>query len=158
MLPKFEPELIRPVVDSELGNELFYPDWKCFCCEDSGMIRSISAKQVIPNYSDWHHKPITCQRCDKGSPNMNDPNYDQRFNYRICVELDKLRRDDWKATVKSQQRNIDITKLAKSLSMPGCRDRTGEDEREIQIEKAEIEAIAPEEWVEMADRYLGAEK
>jgi hypothetical protein len=80
-----------------------------------------------------------------------------RFSQAICQQLDMHERTAWRLTV--ERKAIDIRSLASKKSMPkveyldGRNRRNANDEREIQQRKAEIEAIAPEDWLKMAHQF-----
>ncbi|MBO3458497.1 hypothetical protein G7B40_024940 [Aetokthonos hydrillicola Thurmond2011] len=154
-LPNFEPlPLRKPKTEEE---ELFYPKWHCFCCSDSGIVRSHLVHLVMPNYNPDHDKWVACQNwdCTKFNDrwgNIDISNFDTRFLPGICQKLDLKHRQDWQQTITIQ---IEIKKLASSLKMPGSSDRTENSEQEVQQRKAEIEAISPEQWESMRKDYLG---
>ena len=158
-LPKLPREPIRPEKEPDVDNDIWLPEWKCFCCHDYGRVSPHLASLVIPDYDHWKDKPPACQRCSKGSDKVGSFEYDQRFNRSICNELDKIERDNWTQTIKSQQKHIlDLKKLALSRTMPGAGERTANDEREIRQRKQEIEAISHEKWLAMSNEYLGKEE
>ncbi len=143
-LPKFERQPLRPDKEATTDNEIWFPDWNCFCCHDQGRIPPILVERLIPGYDYGRDKAVACQRCDAGAW-MTGEEYDQRFNRLICNQLAEIERANWIETVKGQQRTFDLDRLAKSMAMSGTHDRTANDEREIQIRRAEIEAAANEE-------------
>lgn len=160
-LPKLPREPIRPEHEPEVEKEIWQPKWRCFCCRDWGVVSIHLVKLVIPDYSSQRDKPVACQnpRC-QAKLYINNPNYDQRFNAGICIELDKHSHEDWKKTVKiwyeNKKKLVEINNLAQKMSLRR-RDRTSQDDQEIMRRKQEIEAIGPEEWLEMANQYLGTE-
>lgn len=137
--PTFDPEPIKAPNAEQTDKEIWFPDWQCFCCHDYGLVADHLISLVIPSFSKHADKMPVCQRCSAGAEKLSSPAFDQRFTWRICNDLDKLERDNWKSTVKNQQRRFDLDRLAKSMAMPGTRDRTANDEREILQRKAEIE-------------------
>lgn len=140
-LPQLSRHSVQPEKETE-DPEIWFPDWKCFCCHDSGVVVPILVRRVIPGYNDLFDRPPACQRCSAGESCTNPDIHDLRFNRKICNQLDKIERDGWIQTAKAnQQRIIDMKALADSMAMPGIRDRTANDEREIQQRKQEVEAI-----------------
>ncbi len=155
-LPQFEPlPVIPPLQDEE--EELFYPRWHCFCCQDSGIVNAHLVRLVMPNYDDRRDKWVACQNlgCNKFNERWSGvplDNFDNRFQPAICQKLDLKSRSDWRSTVEHQ---VEIIKLAKKLKMPFCGERTEDQNREVQQRKAEIEAITHEQWLEMKNKHLG---
>ena len=138
-LPKFERSPLRPDKQADADNEIWFPDWNCFCCHDYGTVRPALVQKVIPDHDSKLDKAVVCQRCDAGI-GMTADHYDQRFNRAICNQLAEIERQDWVDFAKGQQRSFNLDRLTKSMAMPGVRDRTANDEREIQLRKDEIEA------------------
>jgi len=155
-LPQFEPlPIIEPQPEEE--RELFYPKWHCFCCQDSGLVRTAWVRKVMPNYDDNRDKWVACQNlgCNKFNERWSGvplENFDTRFLPAICQKLDLKSREDWRNTLTHQ---VDIRALSKSLAMHGLCDRTNNDNREVLSRKAEVEAISHEQWMAMSKRYLG---
>lgn len=173
-LPTFEPlPLIPPQKEEE--KELFYPQWHCFCCQDSGIVAANLVKLVMPNYDDNRDKWVACQNL--GCKRFNErwsgvtlDNFDTRFLPAICQKLDTKNRENWRSTVEHQ---ASVLKLAKKLRMPGSHHRTENDERKIQQRKAEMEsqyaleglsqeqsaeAITSSESIAMSKKYMGTRK
>ena len=155
--PQLPRELTRPEEQKE--KEIWQPEWKCFCCQDTGRVQPILAKLVIPDYDDWHDKLPICQApgCNQYSRWMGvgNNNLDMRFVSTICQQLDMYQREDWRKTV--ERKAINFQELAQRMSMSGTLDRTFNDNREIQQRKAEIEAITKQQWAVMADKYYFGE-
>lgn len=155
-LPQFEPlPVIEPLLEEE--KELFYPKWRCFCCQDSGLVRPLLVKLVMPNYDDNRDKWVACQNlsCNQFNERWSGVplhNFDTRFLPAICQKLDLKSREDWRKTV---QRQVDIRALSLKLAMPGSQERTEQDNQEVQQRKAEVEAISHEQWMAMKKAYLG---
>lgn len=155
-LPQFEPLPVIPPQPEE-EKELFYPKWHCFCCQDSGLVRSMLVRLIMPNYDDNRDKWVACQNltCNKFIERWSGvplENFDTRFLPAICQKLDLKSREDWRNTV---QRQVDIRALSKKMTMPGTKERTENDNREVQQRKAEIEAINHEQLMAMKDEYFG---
>lgn len=90
-------------------NKIFFPKWKCFCCEDSGIVRSHLVRLVIPEFNWNRDKLPRCNNCDAFS-NREVLNkfgiIDNRFSRKLCAELDKKCREDWAIFAKNQQCNV----------------------------------------------------
>ncbi|WP_066425125.1 hypothetical protein [Anabaena sp. 4-3] len=158
-LPQLDPLPVIETSDNE-EEELFYPQWRCFCCQDSGIIPAHLARLIMPSYHSNRDKWPICQNlnCDAYSKRFGDnvglENFDTRLIPAICQKLDFKNREFWRITVQKQ---IEIRSLAKKMKMPGSGDRTENDNREVRQRKAEIEAITPEQWERMRAAYLGGE-
>lgn len=128
MLPQLPREPIRP--DRELlpnDKEIWQPEWRCFCCHDSGTVTQNLSQLIIPDYDHRRDKLAACQhpRCEAGRSFRGDSNYDQRFSAEICTSLDAHSRSAWRKTVKAQQKRIVDLNCVKSLRQ---RSRTPEEE------------------------------
>ncbi|AFZ28359.1 hypothetical protein Cylst_6588 (plasmid) [Cylindrospermum stagnale PCC 7417] len=156
-LPQFEPVPLRPEEENQ-EEEIFYPRWRCFCCQDSGLVSRDLVQLIMPKYNPDRDKWVLCQgaNCDASKRWENVPieNFDIRFIPSICQKLDLINRENWRNTVKQQ---INIRQLAKKLKMPGSGNRTENDNREVQQQKQEIEAIYEEEWMKMSNVHLSQE-
>lgn len=145
MLPEFDINPIRPEKERGVDQEVFYPDWQCFCCHDSGLVDPRLTKLVIKKYDYWRDKRAVCQRCDKGTPYDDDyRNYEMRFSKQICNELDTIERQEWADFAKTQQeqiKRVDLTLLTKNMTMPGSRDRADNEEREVRLRKEEVDSL-----------------
>ncbi|GBE95731.1 hypothetical protein [Nostoc cycadae] len=155
-LPQFEPLPLREP-KSEEEEQLFYPEWHCFCCGDSGIVQAHLVRLVMPNYDSDHDKWVACQNwdCTKFSDRwgaVDLSNFDTRFKPDICAKLDKISRQDWRTTISIQ---VELRKLASSKKMSGAKDRTINDDREVWQRKEEIENLSPQQWAGMRKAYLG---
>ncbi len=156
-LPKLPRQPIRPDKEFSVDAEIWYPDWKCFCCHDTGIVRPKLAELVIPGYNYDKDLHPACYRCDAGGVYTNCEEYDQRFNRDICRELDRIERESWTATVKEKQRRILETRLlAQKMSMRQ-RDRTSSEEMEASRRHEEVCNADPKKLRGMAQAYLGDE-
>ena len=164
-LPQLPPDPIRP--ELETGDaEIWHPEWKCFCCQDHGIIQPHLARLVIPDYNHKRDKLPICQSsgCKKGSRwlSLGNANLDMRFTLAICQQLDMHERTAWR--LNTERKAIDIRGLAHKMMMPkveyrdGRKERNLNDEREIQQRKAEVEAIPPSDWLRMGDEYMHGKK
>lgn len=162
-LPQLPREPIRPELEgTEKEKELWQPTWRCFCCHDTGLVNSNLIKLVVPDYDHRRDKLIACQNrcCEVGVDYKYDPNYDQRFTVGICIELDKISRDDWRRTILRQceliQNRNAIADVASRMSLRR-RERTQLEETEVQRRREEILNAEPEQLKGMARAYLGDE-
>lgn len=165
-LPEFSPEPIRDEDQPGYQKEIWRPSWRCFCCRDSGIVDPHLARLVMPNYnSDRDRNPI-CQApgCNEGANWLHlRGNIDMRLTSAICQELDRISREDWRQTTQQQfekfKSQVDTAtgEIAQSHNF-AVRNRTSNDEREVQQRKAEIEAISPEQWEAMNEAYLVGKK
>lgn len=155
------PQLPRYVAQpekEEADKEVWFPSWSCFCCHDSGFVRDLLVLSVIPDYNPLFDRPPVCQACPTGIDRANPDIHDLRFTRKTCVTLDKIERLNWTTSIKAQQQLIVDTKaLASKMAMPGTRDRTDNDNREVQQRKQHVEAISHEEWLAASNQYLGKE-
>lgn len=127
-LPKLSRQPVRPDKESSVDAEIWYPEWRCFCCHDTGIVRPKLASLVIPDYDYDKDLHPACYRCGAGSVYTNCEEYDQRLTRGICGELDRIERENWTATVKErQQRILETRLLAQAMSMRSS-DRTPDEE------------------------------
>ena len=126
MLPQLPREPIRPERELE-DKEIWQPDWRCFCCQDTGVIGYVLVRLVIPDYDRHRDKIVACQHpnCETGTRFQYDLNYDQRFTAKICIELDLRAREDWRNTIIAQQKRFVDLNCVKNLR---SRPRTSEEE------------------------------
>ncbi|WP_414530265.1 hypothetical protein [Nodularia chucula] len=158
-LPELPPEPIRNEDQPGYQKEVWQPSWRCFCCEDTGIVRSRLAAMVIRGYNSNRDRLPICQApgCNAGVNWLHlEGNIDMRLTAAICQELDRISREDWRQS--TQQKFINIQALSKKLAMSGGCDRTEQDNREVQGRKAEVEAISPGKWAAMRNAYLGVDE
>lgn len=120
----------RPEKEPEVEIEIWQPEWKCFCCHDSGLIVPHLVRLVIDDYDENRDKFPLCQKpgcCsgDRYSSELLLPSLDTRISARSCKKLDEFERDTWRKTMfvhvdKIRQDAQDLAR-EKSLRM---RDRT----------------------------------
>jgi hypothetical protein len=105
-LPKFPREPIS-TPEQRRDRQMWRPEWKCFCCEDSGFIASSLMSLIVPDYNSNEDKLPLCQNCSAGSwvqgssPEVTGT-IDWRFKREICVELDRINREGWRITLRNQ--------------------------------------------------------
>jgi len=157
-LPQLPPEPMRPEEEKPEGKEVFYPSWQCFCCQDTGKVQPHLVRHVIPAYNYDRDRLPVCQNlgCKKGANFFHLQGcIDMRLTAEICQELDRINREDWRQT--QERRLIDIKSLSQKRAMPGSSERTENDNRKVQLQKAEIEAITHDQWIAMSDAYFGGD-
>lgn len=155
-LPELPPEPIRYEDQPGYEKEIWQPSWKCFCCQDTGQVQAHLVRLVIPKYDAKRDRIPICQApgCSAGANwlHLGNNNIDMRLTAAICQELDRINRKDWQQT--TERIFINLKTLSKKLAMPGSRDRTENDNREVQQRKAEIEAISHEQWIAQGQKYF----
>jgi hypothetical protein len=121
------------------------PNFRCFCCEDTGWIRSWLVKLVIRDYNPNRDRNPTCKNCGAGGQWMHlEGNIDTRFHAITCQKLhnyakeedEKARRQQWENSQKAKQLTLDFAKN-KSLRKG---DRTANDTREALLRKQNEQA------------------
>jgi hypothetical protein len=67
-LPQLPSQPIRPELQNE-DAEIWQPSWKCFCCQDRGIVQSHLVRLVIPDYNHSRDRLPICQssECKQGS-------------------------------------------------------------------------------------------
>lgn len=166
-LPKLERLPINEQTENE-DKEIWQPNWYCFCCQDTGQIQAHLARLIIPDYDHNRDRIPVCQGCNKfDRHNLRDYGVlDTRFDLFLCKKLDRIARNDWKQVTEKQFETFRqrVNQIAKTHSLTNCdaygglRQRTSNDDREVQQRKAEIEAITPEQWEAMNKEYLVGKK
>lgn len=154
-LPELPPEPIRDEDKPGYQKKIWQPSWHCFCCEDTGIVRSRLAAMVIRGYDSSRDRLPICQApsCNAGMKWLHlEENIDMRLTSGICQELDRISREDWHQTI--QKKFVNLKALSQKLAMPGTRERTEQDNRDVQKRKAEIEAISHQQWMMMRKAYL----
>ncbi len=134
---------MRPELEKQ-PKEVWRPTWHCFCCEDTGYVRDILIKLVIPDYDTDKDRNVACRNCDRVSdyaPEIAD-SLDWRFTADMCAQLDRIDRDDWAQTWKKQHElrkkaNGLVDELAQRKSMRKRR-RTSSEEMEVRRRHSEI--------------------
>lgn len=145
-LPQLPREPVCPsLLGDEIDKEIWQPNWNCYCCHDTGLVRKLLVLLLIPDYDHHHDKPVVCQRrgCQISLDDRSSPHYDQRFDSDICAELDKISRDDWKQTVLDQHqlaKNRAAIEAAEKPLQWRLRKRISEESLEAQRRSEEIKA------------------
>jgi hypothetical protein len=133
-MKKIPREPMRPETEPGADPEIWQPDWKCFCCHDSGIVHHYLAKLVIDGYDSNRDKLPRCHNlcCNAGSHYdgyaLTD-SVDYRLDSETCQELDSIERENWRDYVEQQRQKlkIDLSTIGKNLR---GRDRTSSEEME----------------------------
>lgn len=101
--PKLERLLKRPELEKQ-PKEVWRPTWHCFCCEDTGYVRDVLIKLVIPDYNSDKDRNVACRNCDRVLIYAQAiiESLDWRFTPDICARLDRIYRDNWMQTIEKQ--------------------------------------------------------
>ena len=131
---KLQPIPLRREDDPNYEPEIWQPNWKCFCCEDTGLARHAAFK-FIEGYILEKHKFPVCQRlgCEAGVRFGQSPALQYSLDWRLegwmCEEADRSQREAWLESARQQQQRkrvvIDLSSIGKSLRK---RSRTPEEE------------------------------
>lgn len=163
-MKKFNRTPMHPEKEAEVETEIWQPNWNCFCCHDSGIIAPHLASMIIDGYNFDKDKLPRCVApgCRSGSQYDSDAlrqSVDYQVDALTCQQLASIERDDWIQITKTKQKRIvELKQLTDKLAMPGSRDRTPNDDREVQQRKQNIVAISHEEWLEIANQHSGGEE
>lgn len=99
---EFEPLEPAPTrVEEECEKKIWQPQWKCFCCQDTGKIQPLLIRRVIPKYDYNRDRLPICQLCSKGRDwlHLKDEGIiDTRITFDTCRKLDIMAREEWKRT------------------------------------------------------------
>ena len=101
--PKLERLLKRPELEKQ-PKEVWRPTLHCFCCEDTGYVRDVLIKLVIPDYNSDKDRNVACRNCDRVLIYAQAiiESLDWRFTPDICARLDRIYRDNWMQTIEKQ--------------------------------------------------------
>ena len=142
--PKLERLLLRPELE-EQPREVWRPTWHCFCCEDTGYVRDVLIKLVIPDYDADKDRNVACRNCDRVLIYASEvaDSLDWRFTPDICARLDRIYRDDWIQTVEKQsQLRRQALGLVDELSeRKSIRLRRRSPTEEMEVRRRHFEAI-----------------
>jgi hypothetical protein len=145
--PQFEPLSVRPEEETE-DKEIWQPSWNCFCCQDTGKVQAHLVRLVMPNYDYNRDRLPMCQLCSCGDKLYHLTEFgviDTRFETMLCRKLDQIAREEWRnATteqfaITKQRIGLVTDEVAQAHSLRK-KNRTQNDNREVQQHKAEIEA------------------
>jgi hypothetical protein len=146
--PQLPRQPIRSQLEPEVADrEIYQPEWRCYCCSDTGLVQRVLITLIVPDYDHRHDKPVACQKrgCEAGWNYVTDPNYDQRFTSGICANLDKYQREQWRQTVLTKWEAAKKAQLINQFAAGTNlrkRDRTSEEEELVQRKQEELEADA----------------
>lgn len=144
--------------------EIWQPDWKCFCCHDTGIVYDSLAALVIDGYNRDRDKRPRCVNpgCKAGSDWDSEALtgcIDYRISAATCQKLDAIERGNWRRTIESRIHGIQnsVKGTAKGMSMLQRRDRTPQEESHAQRKHEEMCNADPQKLQEAAKAYLGDE-
>ncbi|NEO33218.1 MAG: hypothetical protein F6K36_22890 [Symploca sp. SIO3C6] len=145
-LPQLPPMPMRPEDEPGYSKEMWQPQWRCFCCHDTGIVVSHLAAMVIKGYDANHSKLPLCQNsnccAEAGVPEEYNHCLDFRLNGEICAELDRIERQSWRDWAKERhqmltQINTKVSALAEGMSLIK-RQRTLEEQTLAQQKHLEV--------------------
>ena len=103
--------------NQELSTDKHYmPEWKCFCCHDTGFVTYSLIRLVIPEYNadgkNREELPV-CNRCGAKSsiPYAYNDILDHRFTQETCEELHQFSIQDWQQSIERLNSQIQSAKL-----------------------------------------------
>ena len=103
---KLKPIPLRPECEPDYDKQVWQPNWYCFCCHDTGLVRVPLIEKVIPRYVSGRHKPVECNatHCDiqLGRDLYQTNTLDRRFSADLCDRLDSDERKMWAEWSKEQ--------------------------------------------------------
>jgi hypothetical protein len=121
-MKKLPREPMRPEREPGADPEIWQPDWKCFCCHDSGIVHHSLAALVIEGFDSKRDKLPRCHNlgCHAGSPYDEATltgSVDYRLTPDICQELDAIERENWRDYVLHRRLalKIDLSTIGKNL-------------------------------------------
>lgn len=136
-IKKLPRDPVRPEKESNRETEIWQPDWKCFCCHDSGIIVPHLAALVIDGYNRDRDKLPRCSQpgCKSGSDYDSEAvraTVDYRIDSLTCAKLDSFERSVWQKTVQARSKRIQeaTSALAKEKSLR-VRDRTTSEDNSV---------------------------
>ena len=95
------------------------PDWKCFCCHDTGLVNPNLVKLVIGDYDYYHDRqPVCqwkgCQASDKkiGQTLWDSDSLDDRFDSDTCREIHDKELENWFAWEENARERLAAAKEA----------------------------------------------
>ena len=101
-LPQLKPLSLRPECEPGYEKESWKPNWKCYCCHDTGFVLDRLSSQIIPGFNSEQHKTLLCNApgCnasrDKVSPKLiEEGNFDTRLSSQACDRLAEMERESW---------------------------------------------------------------
>lgn len=143
---KLKPIPLRAECEPNYEKLLWQPNWRCFCCHDTGFVIDRLANYVIEGYTNGQHKIARCQatKCEAEIAEILEAtgSLDDRLTSEICDHLDYLEREDWRQTLKKQHELRKkalglVDELAQRKSMRLGR-RTPQEEMEMRRKHEEV--------------------
>jgi hypothetical protein len=139
--------------------EIWQPNWRCFCCRDTGIIASHLAVMAIDGYDPDRDRLPRCVNpgCKAGGYWDSEALancIDYRINAATCQKLDALERASWRRTV--QEKQINIQTLAQKMSLRK-HNRTLAEEMEAQRRHEEVCNATPVKLEAITAAYLDSE-
>lgn len=114
--------------------EIWQPNWNCFCCHDTGIIKPKLVTLVIDGYNPKRDKMPRCIKpgCEAGetwdSTHVADC-VDYRISATTCQELDAIERESWKQATRDKFELICTRMKSAAVGMSlRKRDRTPHEE------------------------------
>jgi hypothetical protein len=133
-MKKLPREPMRPEKEPGIDPEIWQPDWRCFCCQDTGIVHHYLAALVIDGYDSNRDKLPRCHNpgCSAGSHYDGATltgSVDYRLTADICADLDRIERENWRDYVQQKRLalTLDLSTIGKSLRQ---RERTSTEEME----------------------------
>ncbi len=134
--PELEPIVLREEAQPGYEKVAWKPTWNCFCCHDTGFVRYLLVKKVMPSYVSGRHKPVECNatNCNirLGDALYETETLDRRFSADLCDRLDSDERRMWEEWSKEQhqkRRKLIDSNITKNLRV---RSRTNYEQWEVQ--------------------------
>ncbi|MDJ0902505.1 MAG: hypothetical protein QNJ55_27240 [Xenococcus sp. MO_188.B8] len=104
--PELEPIPLREEAQPGYQGVAWKPTWNCFCCHDTGFVRYLLVKKVIPNYVSGRHKPVECNatNCNirLGDALYETNTFVHRSSADLCDRLNSDERKMWDEWSKEQ--------------------------------------------------------
>jgi hypothetical protein len=149
MIKKLPRTPMRPEKEPGAEIEIWQPEWKCFCCHDSGVIVPRLARLVINGYNENRDKLPRCVApgCKSGSQYDSEtlaPSVDYRIDATTCQQLGSIEQDVWRKTVQVKAQRIQsATKaLASQKSLRTCDRSPMEEQGSLERHRLVVE----EDW------------
>jgi hypothetical protein len=118
---KLPREPMRPESEPDYEKELWQPNWRCYCCQDTGIIRPRLATLVIEGYDPSKDKIPVCQNqgCSEVLGESINHCLDTRLKEDICQQLDQYERENWRKTLIywQKQRQLIKEQQAKTIEL-----------------------------------------
>lgn len=158
LLPQLDRAIMRPQEELEASEkEIWQPKWKCYCCGDSGVVKSHLARLVIQGFDlDRDLLPL-CQNedCEKADWMWGlQGSIDNRFSPAVCQRLDLIEREAWKESVIERREAIlrRMQQLSDSKSLR-LKVRDAEEERSARQKHEENRLMTPQEQGELQEAW-----